>query len=61
MTARPSRICANRQGGEGKRRRFVGFGYEWSVDEDLCLVIVGVENGGLIKELVILPCGIPAH
>jgi len=50
MAAGPSGICADCQGGEGKRRGFIGFGYERTVDEDLRLVIVGVENGRLIEE-----------
>ena len=55
MAAGPSSVCADGQGGEGKRRRFIGFGDEWSVDKDLRLVIRGVENGGLIKKQAILP------
>lgn len=55
VAAGPSSVCADGQGGEGKRRRFIGFGDEWSVDKDLRLVIRGVENGGLIKKQAILP------
>jgi len=50
MAAGPSSVCADGQGGEGKRGRFIRSRYERSVDEDLRLVIMGVENGRLIEE-----------
>jgi len=55
VAAGPSSICADGQGGEIKRRRFIRFRYERSVDKDLGLVIMGVENGGLIKEYTVFP------
>lgn len=42
VAAGPSGICADGQGGEGQQRGFIWFGYEWSVYENLRLVIMGV-------------------
>ena len=50
-----------REGGVGVRERAARRGYEEAVDEDLGLVVVRVEDRGLVQEEGVLAVRVPAY
>ena len=60
MATRPRCVGANGERWESRRGGFVGSRDEWSVYEDLHMVVTAIEKDGLFKELGMLAVGIPA-
>ena len=56
-----SRVGADCERGERKRGRLARRGDEGAVDEDLDVVICGVELNGLVEEDLVFAVGVPAN
>lgn len=61
MTTRPSRIGADSQRREGEPRRFLRRWDEGPVDEDLKVVVVRVEDDGLVSPEFVFVLWVPPH
>lgn len=57
MATRPRGVGAYRHGWKGEGGRLAN---EWSMDEDLQVIVMGVEHGGLAEEVQVLSIWVPS-